>query len=489
MSQSTKATVEQWGMFELSLVGTSQGNPFVEVTVSATFRHEHKQVRVTGFYDGDGIYKVRFSPCLLGEWEYWVDSNDGQLSGQFGQLLCTTASGDNHGPVQVVDNKRFAYADGTPYIPVGTTSYGWLHQSEELQSQTLQTLQNSPFNKIRMCIIMNDYGNSEPNGFPFVGSREAGFSLDTFDTAFFARLEQRIEQLQAMQIEVDLIIFHPYDKGRWGLDRMPSEADDRYLRYVLARLSAYRNIWWSVANEYDFMEHKQMADWDRLLQIIWNEDPHRRLSSIHNGTKMYDHASVKLYDYAKPWITHCSTQHWDVSLVTQWQKQYNKPVVLDECCYEGNMERRWGNLSGEEMTRRFWDGVTRGAFVSHGETYLERSSELWLARGGELVGDSIARIAYMREIIEAAPAQYEYMPHVRDVPSIGVEGEYYLQYYGLHQPIFRYMDLPEGSTFRVEVIDTWNMEIVAVHEGKSGKFTLDLPGKPYIAVKMTKVGE
>ena len=33
---------------------------------------------------------------------------------------------------------------------------------------------------------------------------------------------------------------------------MPAEADDRYLRYAVARLAAYRNVWWSLANECDF---------------------------------------------------------------------------------------------------------------------------------------------------------------------------------------------------------------------------------------------
>ena len=37
-------------------------------------------------------------------------------------------------------------------------------------------------------------------------------------------------------IEADLILFHPYD--RWGYATMPAEADDRYLRYVIARLCA-----------------------------------------------------------------------------------------------------------------------------------------------------------------------------------------------------------------------------------------------------------
>lgn len=38
----------------------------------------------------------------------------------------------------------------------------------------------------------------------------------------------------------------------WGFDRMPLEAGVRYLKYLTARMSSFRNIWWSLANEYDF---------------------------------------------------------------------------------------------------------------------------------------------------------------------------------------------------------------------------------------------
>ncbi len=34
---------------------------------------------------------------------------------------------------------------------------------------------------------------------------------------------------------------------------MTPEQDDRYVRYLAARLGAYRNVWWSLANEYDFL--------------------------------------------------------------------------------------------------------------------------------------------------------------------------------------------------------------------------------------------
>ena len=75
---------------------------------------------------------------------------------------------------------------------------------------------------------------------------------------------------------------------------MSDAEDDRYLRYCIARLSAYRNVWWSLANEYDFMTdkrpgghggNKQWEDWDRFFSILQKEDPHQRLRSIHNGAQ------------------------------------------------------------------------------------------------------------------------------------------------------------------------------------------------------------
>lgn len=42
--------------------------------------------------------------------------------------------------------------------------------------------------------------------------------------------------------------------------------------------------------------------------------------------------------------------------VSEWRSLYQKPIVVDECAYEGNIDFGWGNISGEEMTRRFWKG-------------------------------------------------------------------------------------------------------------------------------------
>ena len=78
----------------------------------------------------------------------------------------------NHGPVRVSYTYHFAYEDGTPYYSLGTTCYVWELQSYELQKQTLETLKNSAFNKIRFCIFPKhyDYNLGEPLSYPYEGT-------------------------------------------------------------------------------------------------------------------------------------------------------------------------------------------------------------------------------------------------------------------------------------------------------------------------------
>ncbi|GAA2864103.1 hypothetical protein GCM10020220_061720 [Nonomuraea rubra] len=117
-------------------------------------------------------------------------------------------------------------------------------------------------------------------------------------------------------------------------------------------------MWWSAANEYDFNQAKTVEDWDDILRTIARLDPYEHLRSIHNGTRMYEVAT--LYDFTKPWVTHQSIQHWDVTPTDEWLRTCLKPVVLDEICYEGNIGKRWGNITGEELVDRFWEGMARG---------------------------------------------------------------------------------------------------------------------------------
>ena len=494
--------VERWGLFELALDGPSSGNPFTDVDISARFRHAKHDLEVHGFYDGNGKYLVRFSPDELGEWTYETHSNRQELQSKKGSLRVVAPSKSNRGPVVVRDRFHFAYADGTPYFPIGTTCYAWTHQSEVLETQTLLTLKSSPFNKLRMCIFPKnyDYNQNDPPRYPFVGKPPKDWDFSRFEPEFFRHLERRIVQLQEQGIEADLILFHPYDKGRWGFDRMSSDSDDRYLKYAIARLSAFRNVWWSLANEFDFMLEKKITDWDRFLDIVNTRDPHRRLCSIHNGRE--------IYNQNKQGLTHASIQNGsavaDFGRAVLYRDVYRKPIVFDEVKYEGDIEQRWGNLSAEEMVHRFWQGTIAGTYVGHGETYRNTESIIWWARGGELHGKSPSRIAFLRKILEdGPPTAWEPIDKWQDFRTAGKKGEFYFVYFGKETPSEWKVTLPcdgflEPMRLKAEIIDTWEMTIEPVDgffemvpDGKyvfrcTNRTSLPLPGKPYIAIRLKR---
>ncbi len=138
--------IEKWDFFEYSLPYQGSDAPFLDVSLEGTFIHPNSQVRVSGFYDGGGVFKIRFMPGYEGVWRFVTRSNIPALDGQQGEFLCVAPSANNHGPVRVFNTINFAYEDGTPYVPVGTTCYVWNLQGDELEEQTLETLRRSPFN-------------------------------------------------------------------------------------------------------------------------------------------------------------------------------------------------------------------------------------------------------------------------------------------------------------------------------------------------------
>ncbi|XEC97573.1 DUF5605 domain-containing protein [Paenibacillus tarimensis] len=468
--------VERWGRFELTLHGPDDGNPFQEVRLSARFQYKNRVVEPEGFYDGNGTYRIRFMPDELGVWRYVTCSNRKELDGQVGEFICVKPFDGNHGPVRVKDKYLFAYEDGQPYMPFGTTCYHWTFTGSEAHEElTLETLRNSPFNKVRMCLLPTK-DMKPPLPLCFIGTSPEDLDKTRFNPGFFTHFERRIDDLMRLGIEADLVLFHPYDKGYWGVDNMDPDTDAYYLRYVIARLASFRNVWWSISNEYDFNPFKTVADWDRLLQLTQRCDPYQHLRSIHNGTKMYK--SSTLYDFSKPWITHQSVQHWDPELTTDWRYTVAKPVVIDEISYEGNSSRRWGNISGEEMTHRCWEGMTRGGFVGHGESFIDRETRAWISVGGALYGESAERIAFLRRMMEEGP---------EDWIEAGLQGNYWLLYFGRRQHAFKTVDLPGDAEYGIEIIDTWNMTVTPLEGVFSGRCKVELPGKPYIALRIMRV--
>jgi hypothetical protein len=494
-SPSFATRVEQWGVQELTLRSSrTYDNPFSDVSIQGRFQSQDKEITVDGFYGGDRTWKIRFMPETSGKWTFTTVSTDPDLGGKSGSFDVDRPGPGNHGPVVVHNTYHFAYADGTPYFPIGTTIYNWLNRDRDLEIRTLSTLSRNPFNKVRFLVFPKwmVFNRVEPPRFPYVETSAGKFDLDRFDPEFFAHYESRIRDLQALGIEADIILFHPYDK--WGFSSMDQRHDEAYLRYVVARFAAFRNIWWTLANEFDVFPVQK--DWRHLGELLAKIDPDGHLRGIHN-------CCTAFYDNSQSWITHvilqdittqrrASTSRNDSSIALD-ARNIGKPVVVDEYGYEGNNGMAWGNLGPREAVEMHWAITMAGAYGSHGETYVNPGHLLWWSVGGELVGEAPARLGFLKEIMSAAP--YGEMEPASDVVGNGnplitavvKRGSYYLFHFaqtkeaadwniGFFGPATPSQPLPAkpiGSwnpvpvpefrigpgTFRVDLIDTWNMKV------------------------------
>lgn len=502
VAQGGVQRTERWGVHELTFEGPATGNPFVDVTLFATFKGAGRTIRVPGFYDGKGVYRVRFSPPETGNWAWETESSANELARKRGSFECVAPSAGNHGPMRVTqDGYHFEYADGTPFRQIGTTCYAWALQSDAKCAQTIETLKTAPFNKMRMLVTPNVEAVAT-NPFVKTGKGLRDWDPTRFDPDYFRRYEDRIIRLGQLGIEADVILYHPYDEKR-GYNDMKREDDARYIRYCAARWGAYRHVWWSMGNEYDAIKTKTVEDWDHLFEVLVDADPHDRLRSIHQINVYYDHR--------KPWITHASIQNGaaviDDNRAAIHREFTLKPVIFDEVVYEGNSALRWGQLTGEQMVERFWWGLIGGTYVGHSETYdpNQNADYSWLGQGGRLQGTSAPRLAFLKKIMEDGPVPgIDPIQHLWDYHLGGKPNEYFLKYFGSASPTEWKVQLPGRKddpkhSFRADIIDSWNMTITPV----DGVFTMQqlnqydmhdparptiaLPGKPWIAVRMVKV--
>jgi len=513
-----------WAPVDFTVQGPSEGNPYLEVTLSARFTNGERSLDVPGFYDGVGNYRIRFLPESEGEWRFQTASNVAAMDGLAGTVTVGPAKAGDHGPVRVAEKFHFRYADGSRYLNIGTTAYAWNVQGDAMEEETLATLKDAPFTKIRMCVFPKHYryNQNEPDRYPFALIKkgesawpatieEAGweFDFDRPNPDYFRHLEMRIRQLGEIGVEADLILLHPYD--RWGFSQMTPEQDDRYLRYVVSRLAGLPNVWWSMANEYDFMENKSLEDWNRMIDVVADADPFGHLLSIHNA--------FPLFDWHHPKITHVSIQRPETEHSLLWRERFGKPVSVDECCYEGDIAEQWGNISGRDMVHKFWLGVVNGGHVTHGETYYNDEEMLWWAKGGRLTGESVARIAFLRQVLEEAPDGLDPMLDNRNhrimkfgadnvtgpemsKPAAGEEGwskvrfpypiasnphQFYLAYLGHRQPREIVVPTPPDERYSAAVLDTWAMTETPVAESVTRGDLLFIEPRPNLALVLRRI--
>ena len=514
--------MRQYQCFELRFQGPELAENWAQVDLTAEFTVNGQTKTVKGFYAGNGSYAVRYLPEQAGlvRWKL-----SGVVNAE-GSEECEGAAAGQHGLVKAVET-HFAFEDGAPFYPFGTTVYALAHQEDALVEQTLQSLKTAPFNKVRMCVFPKsyDFNHNEPPLYAFEKKEDGSWDVKRPCIAFWDRFENILDRINDMGIQVDLILFHSYD--RWGFSKLSQQDNLIYLDYLLRRLAAKPGIWWSLANEYDLCAKKSLADWEEIECYIAENDPYAHLLSNHN--------CFCFWDATRPNTTHASIQTKALTEIPRWMERYQKPVIIDECCYEGNLPHFWGSISAREMVNRFWRCIASGSYCTHGETFLDENDVLWWAKGGVLKGQSPERIAFLREIVEALPgpltpmatgvlqlanmSEEQLAEGIKRAPEglremvipivnsirrmdpvdrtvhLSSEHEWaaccgeesYLWFNDRQCSARQTIALPEDKHYRVELIDVWEMSRTILEERASGSTTLTLPGREGLAVLAVRV--
>ena len=173
------------------------------------------------------------------------------LNGKTGEFTVILPSGNNHGPVGVTNilplrlrRRRAVPSAGHDLLRVDASE-----RCAGGADATDAWRRRCSTKSACACFRLRKTGTAATSPTAILRGRTDEFRSSRASTRCSSQhLEQRVGQLRSLGIEADVILFDPYDKGRWGFDRMDAATDDRYIRYIVARLGAYRNVWWSLAN-------------------------------------------------------------------------------------------------------------------------------------------------------------------------------------------------------------------------------------------------
>jgi hypothetical protein len=376
-------------------------SPFADVAVDAVFTGPSDETfRMPAFYDGDGIWRVRFNPGEVGRWSYRLMSvpanPDFDRQGEF-----TVTPRDARGFLKATPGKGwgFAFESGEPVFMFGDTTYnlfGMAHCGIDVAS-FLRRRARQGFNLLRVRVPVSPF--HPPEGYsdwqtrrtwPWGGSEQSP-RFDQFNLDYFRTVDRVVREADELGLGLEMII------EAWGFEFpfnsrqiFTAEWEELWLRYLIARYDAFACTWfWTPLNEYEYYPN---GDWNyapiadrwqmRISRWIKAHAPHGHVVAAHNGPRLPPFAERFAADpeavdaiLFQEWGTTGEADGWLAAGIEEsidrslagWQGA----AVLAEWGYERNSDfelRMPGHrYCDEDHTRRgAWRGVFRGLGVIHG---------------------------------------------------------------------------------------------------------------------------
>jgi len=372
-------------------------NPFTDVTVEGAFgRKGEKPLAVDGFCDAaDGsAFRIRFMPTQPGAYDYTVKYREGAFEKmQQGTFMATD---DKRKGIVRVDPEfpsHFRW-EGTQerYFWNGTTTYWLAGWDDENIRQIIDRLDRLKVTRVRATLSgrvkdgrawFENVFPAEKFSFllnPWVAKNPASvekpeFDATRFNLAYWQKWDRLLQEACRRDMVVSVIFY--VDGSRPGVDPfgkagMGGSDEQRYYRYAVARLGAFANVMWDLANEY---RHFRDDAWAEKMGAFLKEcDPYDHLTSTHG------HGDFRFG--ASAWADFAMYQSWDehggYDFMRKNREQQAKtgrviPQVNEEYGYEDHYPQGWGEnrkapaRSAETRARLAWEIYLAGGYQTTGE--------------------------------------------------------------------------------------------------------------------------
>jgi hypothetical protein len=216
--------VKIWEKFENEFTSSkAYEKPIYQVKeFSVTFTsNTGRKRKVNGFWDGGNTWKVRFMPDEMGEWKWITSCSDKDNAGLYNlQGNFTCVANDNRHPFYrygavIHPNGKYylTYNDGTPYFWVACTAWnGALKSTDEEWEYYLSHRIKNHYNLIQL--VTTQWRGADKNLEGLVAYEGSGEI--TIHPEFFKRIDQRIDEANAMGLLVSPVILWalPVGEGR-----------------------------------------------------------------------------------------------------------------------------------------------------------------------------------------------------------------------------------------------------------------------------------
>jgi Protein of unknown function (DUF4038)/Domain of unknown function (DUF5060)/Putative collagen-binding domain of a collagenase len=323
--------VPKWGRFEAAFKSSiNYSNPFVEASLSIDFVSPLGETnRVPGFWDGEKIWRVRFSPDIPGRWNFTTRCSDRANSGlnkQTGSFICTAPATetvfDRHGPVCVArDHRHFEYADGAPFLWLGDAAWEGARRSDLNDWQLYAQIRaQQQFTATHWVVAPGQDAKGET-----AFTTNNGF---TINVKFFQRLDAKVDVLNRAGLLSAIVPLQEFGQTN---EVLPEAQATRFVRYVVARWSADR-VAWLLAFEGDNVGKK--ADrWKRIGRAVFGGREHAPVIILPGETQWLldefrNEAWVDAFGFPTTLAGEDALQ-WMLTgpLSVEWRKAPPRPII------------------------------------------------------------------------------------------------------------------------------------------------------------------